>query len=291
MTTNELVRHLVRFGVDNSVPSLIDSSPYLKALAERFGEREARDVTAKELHEFHSSVEPELAAAVTCGLDRKSQRWEAIYSSRARELLGCLPWESDRAVGALVELFDRRHLRELRVLEVGCGNGVNAVFMASRGCSVTAIDISSTALELARERQRAAGVQIDFIEGDVLELDTRLRPFDLVFDRGLFHHLQVFQFEDYKELVADRVATGGLLHLICHHVSTRPTLILDATYGSIGKLLGFLAGPLVETGCGFAEEEIREIFSDRFEIESMELIDDDHHRPFRFVSAVMRLTG
>lgn len=291
MTTNELVRRLVQFGEANAVPSLVDARAYLEALAARFGDREARTVSAKELHEFHGSVDPELAAAVTGGLERKSQRWDAIYSSRARELLGCLPWESDRAVGALVELFDRRHLPPLRVLELGCGNGVNAVFMASRGCSVTAVDVSSAALDLAREKERAAGVRIEFIESDVLELDPSLRPFDLVFDRGLFHHLQVFQFEDYKELVAGRLAAGGLLHLICHHVSTRPTVTLDAMYGSIGKLLGFLAGPLVETGCGFAEGELRAIFSERFEIDSIELIDDDHHRPFRFVSAVMRLTG
>ncbi len=131
-------------------------------------------------------------------------------------------------------------------------------------------------------------MKIEFVEGDVLDLDPGLRPYDFVFDRGMFHHLQVFQFEDYKELVADRLEPGGLFHLICHHVSSRPTLVLDAMYGSVGKLLAFLTGPLVETGCGFTEEELREIFSDRFDFESIELIEDDNNRPFRFESAVMR---
>jgi 2-polyprenyl-3-methyl-5-hydroxy-6-metoxy-1,4-benzoquinol methylase len=288
MRTDELVDRLVRFGEANSVPDLLAARGYLEALAERFGEREAPDVTAKELHAFHHGLDPLLTGMVTGGLRRKSQRWDAIYSSRARELLGCLPWESDRPVAALVELFDRDGFRPGRVLELGCGDGVNAVFMAGRGCAVTAVDVSSAALGLAREKEEAAGVQVEFVEADVLDLDPALRGYDFVFDRGLLHHLQVFQFEDYKEAVADRLLPGGVLHLIGHHVSSRPALVLDALYGSVGKLLGFLAGPLEETGCGFTEAELREIFSDRFSFESVELIDDDLSRPFRFVSAVMR---
>ena len=58
--------------------------------------------------------------------------------------------------------------------------------------------------------------------------------------------------------------------------------------GAIGKSWGFLTGPLEETGCGFTDEELREIFSDRFRFESIDLIEDDKNRPFRFESALMR---
>ncbi|MGZ5346761.1 MAG: class I SAM-dependent methyltransferase [Solirubrobacterales bacterium] len=288
MTTKELVGRLVEFGRANSVQSLAAAGPYLEALAERFGDREVRSVTAKELHDFHHDVGAQLAEPVIGGLKRKSLRWEAIYASRSQELLGCLPWESERPVRALVELFDRPGFRPRTALELGCGDGVNAVFMASRGCEVTGVDVSPTALEMAREKQRSAGVEIEFIEGDVFKLGPARTPYDFVFDRGMLHHVQVFHFEDYKDLVADQLAPGGLFHLICHHVSTRPTIILDALYGSVGKLLGFLTGVLVETGCGFTDEELREIFSDRFRFESIELIDDDNNRPFRFESAIMR---
>lgn len=289
MTTEELVGRLLEFGRANSVQSLIGAAPYLEALAQAMGDREVRSVTAKDLHDFHRGAGAELAEQVAGGLKRKSLRWEAIYSSRSQQLLGCLPWESERPVRALVELFDRPGFLPRRVLELGCGDGVNAVFMASRGCEVTAVDVSPTALEMARSKQREAGVEVEFVEGDVFELELTGEPYEFVFDRGMLHHLQVFQFEDYKELVADRLVPGGLFHLICHHVSTRPTVLLDGMYGgAIGKLLGFLTGPLQETGCGFTDDELREIFSDRFEIESIELIDDDNNRPFRFESAVMR---
>jgi SAM-dependent methyltransferase len=288
MTVAELVGRLVEFGRANSVQSLIDAAPYLEALGSELGDRETRSVTARDLHEFHRGA-GELADPVLGGLRRKSLGWEAIYSSRRRGLLGPLQWESESPVSALVELFDRAEFEPRRVLELGCGDGVNAIFMASRGCSVTAVDVSSTALELAREKQRQAGVEVDWIEGDVFALGSPSEPYDLVFDRGLMHHLPVFRFEDYKGLVGDRLAPGGSFHLICHHVSTRPTVALDGAYGgAIGKLLGLITGPLVETGCGFTDDELREIFSDRFEIESIDLIDDDGGRPFRFESALMR---
>jgi 2-polyprenyl-3-methyl-5-hydroxy-6-metoxy-1,4-benzoquinol methylase len=288
VTTEELFGRLLEFGRANSVPSLVEAGPYLEALARELGEKDVRSVTARDLHDFQAKATPELAAALAEGLRRKSVRWEAIYSSRSQQLLGVLPWESERPVTALVELFDRPGIEPRRVLELGCGDGVNAVFMAQRGCEVTAVDISGTAIEMARRKALDAGVDVHLLAGDVFELGLE-GSFDLVFDRGLLHHLQVFQFEDYCRLVADRLAAGGLLHLICHHVSTRPTVVLDAMYGgAIGKLLGFLTGPLQETGCGFTEDELRQIFSERFEVESIELIDDDNNRPFRFESALLR---
>ena len=290
MTTAKLVGRLLEFGRVNSVESLIAAAPYLDALAKTFGDRDVRSVTARDLSEFHRDAGAGLAEPVMSGLRRKSLGWEAIYSSRMRGLLGPLQWESPNPVGALVELFKRPGFQPASVLELGCGDGVNAVFMAGRGCRVTAVDVSKTALEMGRERQREAGVEVEFVLGDVFELELGKQAYDLVFDRGLLHHVPVFRFEDYERLVADRLAPGGHFHLICHHVSTRPTVALDATYGgAMGKLLGYLTGPLVETGCGFTDEELREIFSARFEMESIELIDDDEGRPFRFESALMRL--
>jgi 2-polyprenyl-3-methyl-5-hydroxy-6-metoxy-1,4-benzoquinol methylase len=289
MTTDELVGRLLEFGRANAVGSLTDAGPYLEALAARFGDRDVRSLTAKDLHDFHRDVDAGLAEPVMSGLRRKSLGWEAIYSSRSRQLLGPLQWESETPVSALVDLFDRSDFQPRRVLELGCGDGVNALFMASRGCAVTAVDVSATALEMARSRQREAGVEVEWVEGDVFDLDPAREPYELVFDRGLLHHLPVFRFEDYKELVAGRLTPSGHFHLICHHVSTRPTVALDGTYGgAVGKLVGLLTGPLVETGCGFTDGELREIFSDRFEFDSIELIDDDNGRPFRFESALMR---
>jgi len=292
MTTDEIASLLIAYGQANAVTSIVDAAPYLAALAEAFHDRDVRDVTARELHAFHRRVRSTPAVApLLAALEKKAQRWETIYSCRAQGLVEWLQWESHRPVRALVSLFDRPGFRPGRVLEVGCGDGVNAVFMASRGSRVTAVDISHTALEMARKQQREAGVEIEFIEGDVFALQLGPEPYDFVFDRGMFHHVQVFHFEDYKNLVADCLAPDGQFHLICHHVSTRPTVLLDGLCGSVGKLLSFLSGVLVETGAGFTADELRHIFADRFRVESIDLVWDDHHRPLCFASALMRRTA
>jgi 2-polyprenyl-3-methyl-5-hydroxy-6-metoxy-1,4-benzoquinol methylase len=288
MIVKKLTALLIDYGQSNSVKSIVAAAPYIEALAFEFGDREVRDITAKELHAFHKRIRASPAVIpLLSALEKKAHRWETIYACRAQGLVEWLEWESERPVRALVELFDQPGFRPQRVLELGCGDGVNAIFMASRGCHVTAVDISRTALRIAREKQRAAGVEVQFVEGDVFELGPR-EPYDFVFDRGMFHHVQVFHFEDYKNLVADRLVPNGYFHLICHHVSTRPTVLIDCLCGSIGKLLGFLSGHLVEAGTGFTADELREIFSDRFRFESMNLIRDDNNRPFCFESSIMQ---
>ena len=71
-------------------------------------------------------------------------------------------------------------LRGRRILDAGCGTGAFAVEAARRGAHVTAIDLSPTLIQLARERlpQRLGAGTIDFRVGDML--DTSLGRFDHV---------------------------------------------------------------------------------------------------------------
>lgn len=78
-----------------------------------------------------------------------------------------------------------------RVLDMGSGLGTKAIFMASHGWQVTAVEAVPRALDEARKRASQAGVQIDFRRGDVTRLDAlQLQPgYKLVFDFGCFHGL------------------------------------------------------------------------------------------------------
>lgn len=58
-----------------------------------------------------------------------------------------------------IEIMKRRFQAGMRVLEIGCGTGVDTVFLARRGLSVTAIDASPRMIEITRQRVEAAGVQ------------------------------------------------------------------------------------------------------------------------------------
>jgi 2-polyprenyl-3-methyl-5-hydroxy-6-metoxy-1,4-benzoquinol methylase len=63
----------------------------------------------------------------------------------------------------VVPWLDRaRHLRNLRVLEVGCGTGSSTVALAEQGATVTGIDIDQDALAVARDRCRIYGAKAEF---------------------------------------------------------------------------------------------------------------------------------
>jgi len=79
-----------------------------------------------------------------------------------------------------------------RVLEIGCGLGTETMNFARAGARVTAVDLSSRSLELARQRAEVFGLQdrITFIEADAERLADFVdpSPYDLVYSFGVIHH-------------------------------------------------------------------------------------------------------
>jgi SAM-dependent methyltransferase len=75
------------------------------------------------------------------------------------------------------------------VLDLGCGSGIWAVQLATRGWQVTGVDFVPKALRRARERAQEAGVEVRLIEGDVTALGTAGvgSGFELLVDFGCFH--------------------------------------------------------------------------------------------------------
>jgi cyclopropane fatty-acyl-phospholipid synthase-like methyltransferase len=111
----------------------------------------------------------------------------------------------------MVELFGRVMGKAgggegMRVLDVGCGLGVMAVWLARLGHRVVAVDVAGEAIRLAREKAREAGVVVEFREGDFLAGGVRGSDgvgFDCVVDRGCFHGMGE---EGERALFAQRVA-------------------------------------------------------------------------------------
>ena len=106
-----------------------------------------------------------------------------------------------------------------RALDVGAGEGADAIWLAERGWKVTALDISSVALERGRCQVESLGAgladRIEWVRTDVLETDLPEGPFDLV-------TLQFMQFglEARTALFRrciDAVAPGGTLQIVAHH--------------------------------------------------------------------------
>jgi cyclopropane fatty-acyl-phospholipid synthase-like methyltransferase len=92
---------------------------------------------------------------------------------------------------ALVLFADLLNLRNKRVMDAGCGNGRNAVYLAKRGCEVTAIDFAEVALTETQRRATAAGVQ-HRVSVEKVDLSAVVpyisNSFDFVLDAYTFCH-------------------------------------------------------------------------------------------------------
>jgi SAM-dependent methyltransferase len=105
--------------------------------------------------------------------------------------------------------FERMAAR--RVLEIGVGNGVDAVEMARCGAIYTGIDVTPRHLELTAANFALAGLATPHLVcGDLLSVPLS-GPFDFVYSFGVMHHIPVEA--DYLSRVRELLAPGGRLLL------------------------------------------------------------------------------
>jgi SAM-dependent methyltransferase len=133
--------------------------------------------------------------------------WEAIYKSGTD-----LPWDIKDPAPELVEYFGTlaEGNKPKKVIEVGCGSGSNALWLAKNDCKVTATEISATALNSARARAKEAKVVIDFQLVDICDgSPVPAGSQDFAFDRGVYHVIPANLRSKFVEVLASTITTGG----------------------------------------------------------------------------------
>ncbi len=134
--------------------------------------------------------------------------WEDAYQTTP-------PWDVGRPQPAFVELVKTGELNRGNVLDVGCGTGENALYLAEKEFSVTGVDLTNRAIAAARAKAAERRLRVDFREGNALSLDFKEGVFDNVIDSGLFH---IFPDDDrpvYAREVARVLARGGKYFMLC----------------------------------------------------------------------------
>lgn len=147
-----------------------------------------------------------------------AEHWtEEFWDNRYREHPDRL-W-SGRPNQRLVEEVSK--LTPGRALEIGAGEGADAIWLAARGWAVTAVDISGVALERAAQHAAAAGpevaARVTWLRQDFLTWQPPVASFDLVTSQ--YTHLPPGERDFLLDGLAAAVAIGGTLLVVGHHPS------------------------------------------------------------------------
>ena len=139
------------------------------------------------------------------GVGNGAADWDERYASVERV------W-SGEPNGALVT--EAARLEPARALDVGCGEGADAVWLAEQGWDVTALDVSQVALERAALQARDAGVQVRWVHADLVDAPLPAESFDLV--SAQYPALLRTPGNAAERVLLGAVAPGGVL-LVVHH--------------------------------------------------------------------------
>jgi SAM-dependent methyltransferase len=129
--------------------------------------------------------------------------WDAHYQS------GQPPWETGAPSAELARVLAEENIQPCRVIELGCGSGINAVWLAQQGFDVTAVDFSRLAIEKARQRTAEAGVGVRFVVDDVLAPAAEYSDFPFFFDRGCYHAVRRIDVQAYVRTLRRVTAPGS----------------------------------------------------------------------------------
>ncbi len=140
--------------------------------------------------------------------DAPRRDFEAAY----RE--GAAPWDIGKPQPEIVALEQAGEIVG-DVLDVGCGTGENALYLAARGHRVLGIDGAPTAIARATEKAAQRGLPAVFLIGDALELGRLRRRVETVVDCGMFHAVDPGQRRAYAQSLTEVLSPGGTLALVC----------------------------------------------------------------------------
>jgi len=176
-------------------------------------------------------------------MDSDYEEWDQIYR---RYSIETLPWELGRPRKVLVELVEKGLIKRGKALDICCGAGTNALYLAEKGFQVTGIDISPKAVEYAKEKARKANARTQFQVQNFLNLPFEDEEFDFVFDMGCFHHVKVKDRSTFIRGVHRVLKKGGSYLMVC---------------------FSYRNGPAWNH---FTKEQIIQLFSNHFKIKNIE---------------------
>ena len=192
--------------------------------------------------------------------------WSEIYGQGRQ--VNRYPW--DAVVSFVFRYAPRdRDRSEVRILEVGCGTGNNLWFASREGFTVTGLDASEAAVDLARQRFKDEGLSGEFNVGDFTCLPHEDDTFDLAIDRAAITNCGYGAGSKAISEVRRVLKPGG--YFIFNPYADGHSSQATGMMGPDGVVLNITGGSLVSAGqiCFYDEDRIRSVFAEGWRLVSM----------------------
>ena len=202
----------------------------------------------------------ELAALEALLEPTEYRKWQSFYEDRQR----ACPFFVDLPDENLVRWVESGRVPRGTAIDLGCGQGRNALYLARQGWQVQAVDFSASAVHWALQRASACAAPVTVMQSSVFELPASIGSFDLAYDGGCFHHVAPHRRRLYVDIVAGLLRPGGFFGLVCFRPEGGSGYSDAEVYEKCS-----LGG-----GLGYTEDQLRTIWSGPFEIEALNAMEE-----------------
>ncbi|MFX0099669.1 MAG: class I SAM-dependent methyltransferase [Candidatus Hodarchaeota archaeon] len=175
-----------------------------------------------------------------------------------------IPWNLESPPKVLVELVENGKLTPCKAIDLGCGAGNYAIYLARKGFDVLGVDLAPTAIKLARENAVKKNAECKFLVADLLnDLSELPRDFEFGYDYEVLHHIFPEKRAKYAENVSTLLKPGAKYLSVCFSEE-------DPQFGGEGKYRETRLGTVLYFS---SEDEIRTLFKPHFQVLELKTIE------------------
>ncbi len=132
---------------------------------------------------------------------------EKVYKTMGEDEI---PWNRSAAPAILEELVNSGQVQPCKALDIGCGTGNYALFLAKKGFDITGVDVSKSAVKIAQDKAAALNIQARFSCCDILtDISDLSGPFDFIHEWMVLHHILPPERKTYLNNIRTLLAPKG----------------------------------------------------------------------------------
>jgi len=185
---------------------------------------------------------------------------EQIYS---RIPIDAIPWNIEFPPKEIVDLVESGNVKPCKTIDLGCGAGNYAIYLASQGFDVTGVDISPSAIKFAEENAAKKKVKCHFLVRDLTAKSEFKQTFDFAYDWEVLHHIYPQKRKKYIENVFGMLLPGGKYVSVCFSMN-------DTWFKGNGK---YRETPLGTVLYFSSENELKRLYEPYFFIQELKTIE------------------